>query len=77
MSVFVGWDVCVRQNGEIELIEANAFPGVIGLQTARKQGLKPRLLTKGKEILGYNPLNLISVWSKSYVRFLGKYGYYY
>ena len=76
-TVFVGWDVCVRQNGEIELIEANAFPGVIGLQTARKQGLKPRLQTKGKEILGYNPLNLISVWSKSYVRFLGKYGYYY
>ena len=75
-TVFVGWDVCVRQNGEIELIEANAFPGVIGLQTARKQGLKPRLQTKGKEILGYNPLNLISVWSKSYVRFLGKYGYY-
>lgn len=76
-TVFAGWDVCVRQNGEIELIEANAFPGVIGLQTARKQGLKPRIQTVGKEVLGYDPLKLISVWSKSYVKFPGKYGYYF
>lgn len=75
-TVFAGWDVCVRQNGVIELIEVNAFPGVFGLQTARKQGLKPRLRTIGKETLGYDPLKLLSVWKKSNVIFDGKYGCY-
>ena len=74
-TVFAGWDVCVRQNGEIELIEVNAFPGVTGLQTARQKGLKPRLKRVGEEVLGYNPLKLISVWSKSYVKYEGKYGH--
>lgn len=73
-TVFAGWDVCVRQNGEIELIEANAFPGVIGLQTARKQGLKPKLKLVGEKVLDYNPLKLISVWSRSYVNYSEKYG---
>lgn len=76
-TVFAGWDVCVRQNGEIELIEANAFPGVMGLQTARKQGLKPRLKLVGEKVLDYNPLKLISVWSSSYVKYSEKYSHWF
>jgi hypothetical protein len=76
-TVFAGWDVCVRQDGEIELIEVNAFPGVTGLQTARQKGLKPRLKLLGEKVLGYNPLKLISVWSRSYVKYDGKYGHWY
>jgi hypothetical protein len=76
-TVFAGWDICVRQNGEIELIEVNAFPGVTGLQTARQMGLKPKLKLVGEKVLGYNPLKLISVWSKSYVKYDEKYGHYF
>lgn len=76
-TVFAGWDVCVRQNGEIELIEVNAFPGVTGLQASSQRGLKPRLKEAGERVLGFNPLKLISVWSKSYVKYERKYGYYY
>lgn len=76
-TVFAGWDICVRQDGEIELIEVNAFPGVTGLQTARQKGLKPRLKLLGEKVLGYNPLKLISVWSRSYVKYDGKYGHWF
>ena len=76
-AIFAGWDVCVRPDGQIELIEVNAFPGVMGLQTARQQGLKSRLQQLGEEILGYNPLKLISVWSRSYVKYEGKYGHFF
>jgi hypothetical protein len=37
------------------------------LQAPLKKGLKPMLNAAGKEILGYDPLKLISIWSKSYV----------
>jgi hypothetical protein len=74
-TVFAGWDICVRQGGEIELIEVNAVPGVTGLQTSRQKGLKPRLKLVGEDVLGYNPLKLISVWSRSYVKYDVKYGY--
>ena len=72
--VFAGWDVCVLQNGEIEMIEVNSCPNISGLQTAYHKGLKPTLSSLGKEILGYDPVKLISVWSKSYVRYESIYG---
>ena len=76
-TIFAGWDICVRQDGEIEIIEVNAFPVIIGLQTSSQRGLKPRLKEVGERVLGYNPLKLISVWRKSAVRFEGKYGHYF
>lgn len=76
-TIFAGWDICVRQDGEIEVIEVNAFPVIIGLQTSSQRGLKPRLKEVGERVLGYNPLKLISVWRKSAVRFEGKYGHYF
>lgn len=76
-TIFAGWDICVQQGGRIELIEVNAFPGVIGLQTASQRGLKSRLKEVGEKVLGFNPLKLISVWSKSFVKYEGKYAHYF
>ena len=74
--IFAGWDICVLQNGEVELIEVNSYPNVTGLQTAYHRGLKPKIRSIGKEILGFDPVKLVSVWSRSYVKYEGKYGKY-
>ncbi|MBO7616784.1 MAG: hypothetical protein J6T22_06220 [Bacteroidales bacterium] len=74
--VFAGWDIGVLSNGNVELIEVNSYPSITVLQTAAKMGLKPRLSALGKEVLGYDPVKLISVWSKSYVKYEGVYGRY-
>lgn len=74
--VFAGWDICVLPSGNVEMIEVNSYPSVTVLQTASKVGLKPRLKALGKEVLGYDPVKLISVWSKSYVKYEGIYGRY-
>ena len=76
MIVFAGWDVCVLPDGNIELIEVNSYPSITVLQTATKEGLKPRIRSIGEKVLGYDPIGLISVWSKSYVRYEGIYGRY-
>lgn len=65
--VFIGWDLCVLPNGEVELIEANAASSPLPLQAPLKKGIGPRMKVAGEEILGYNPMKLISIWSKSYV----------
>lgn len=72
--VFAGWDLCVLQDGSVELVEVNSYSNVSGLQTAYRHGIKPRLRAVGKEVLGYDPVKLVSVWSRSYVRYEGKYG---
>ena len=74
--VFAGWDIGVLQDGEIEMIEVNSYPQMTGLQMAYHKGLKPKISALGKEILGYDPVKLISVWSKSYVKYEGVYGRY-
>ena len=74
--IFAGWDICVLQNGTVELIEVNSTSNVSGLQTASGKGIKPRLRDEGKKVLGYDPVKLASIWSKSYVKYDGKYGYY-
>ncbi len=74
--VFAGWDLCVLQDGSVELVEVNSYSNVSGLQTAYGRGIKPRLRAVGKEVLGYDPVKLVSVWSRSYVRYEGKYGFY-
>lgn len=68
--VFAGWDIAVLPDGNLELIEANAVPLVSGgLQSPTKVGLKSKLCSVGKEVLGFNPLKLVSVWSKSYIKY--------
>lgn len=74
--VFAGWDLGVMQGGFVELIEVNSYSNVSGLQTAYGHGIKPRLRAVGKEVLGYDPVRLVSIWSKSYVKYDDKYGHY-
>lgn len=74
--VFAGWDICVLQDGDVEMMEVNSYPNVSGLQTAYQRGLKPKIRSIGKDVLGYDPVKLISVWSKSYVKYEGIYGKY-
>lgn len=63
-KVFAGWDVCVLDTGEIELIEVNSGPNIMGLQTAYGYGLRPRIQELGKELLGLDLMKLIPVWSR-------------
>lgn len=63
-KVFAGWDVCVLDTGEIELIEVNPGANIKGLQTAYGYGLRPRIQALGKELLGIDLMKLIPVWSK-------------
>lgn len=62
-TVFAGWDICVLEDGSIELIEVNPTPNVTGIQLAYGQGLKPRIRTLGKSMLGYDLTKLIPFWS--------------
>ena len=64
-KVFAGWDVCILESGEIELIEVNSGPNIMGLQTAYGYGLRPWIQDLGKELLGLDLMKLIPVWSKS------------
>ena len=63
-KVFAGWDVCVLETGEIELIEVNSGANIMGLQTAYGYGLRPRIQALGKELLGLDLMKLIPVWSR-------------
>lgn len=63
-KVFAGWDVCVLETGEIELIEVNSGSNVMGLQTAYGSGLRPKIQAIGKDVLGIDLMKLIPIWSK-------------
>lgn len=74
--IFAGWDFSIRPNGEVELIESNSAPNIYGIQAPLKKGLKPKLSAVGKEILGYDPAKLISIWSKPHVKLEERYQYF-
>ena len=60
----IGWDLCVLENGEIELIEANSTSNITGLQVSHGCGLKERIKTVGKDILGYDLMKKKNIWSR-------------
>ena len=62
-----GWDLCVCENGQIEMIEVNTCPNVMGLQMAFGMGLKPRIQALGKELLGCDLLKLIHIYANPHV----------
>lgn len=68
-TVFAGWDLCVLDDGEIEMIEVNSCPNIMGSQITHGCGFKPRIQAIGKEVLGCDPLHLISIWSKPYTNY--------
>lgn len=71
-AIFAGWDLCVLNNGEIEMIEVNSAAHIMGLQVSHGCGLRPRIQALGKEILGYDLTKLIPVWSQPYVNLFEK-----
>lgn len=67
---FGGWDICVLPNGQIDIIEGNSAPDVDGgLQVPLKKGIKHKIELIGKDLFGFNPISLISIWSRSYKKY--------
>lgn len=68
-TVFAGWDLCVLDNGEIEMIEVNSCPNIMGSQITHGCGFKPRVQAMGKAVLDCDLMHLISIWSKPYTNY--------
>ena len=71
-AIFAGWDLCVLENGEIEMIEVNSNPNIMGLQASHGLGLRPKIQALGKELLGRNLMKQIHVYSKPIVNYAKK-----
>lgn len=65
-KVFAGWDLCVLENGEVELIEVNSGPNIMGSQITHGCGFGPKIQNIGNDLLGFDLKRLISVWSIPY-----------
>lgn len=62
---FAGWDLCVNQFGQVEIIEGNHAPDFDGgMQAPLKIGVKKKLQKTVMNVLGVDPINLISVWKQ-------------
>lgn len=60
---FAGWDLCITNNDEIEIIEGNHAPDFDGgMQAPLKIGVKQKLQQTVMDVMGVDPLQLISVW---------------
>lgn len=60
---FAGWDLCVNQAGQVEIIEGNHAPDFDGgMQAPLKIGVKKKLQKTVIDVMGIDPLPLISVW---------------
>ena len=60
---FTGWDICVTNEGYVEIIEGNHAPDFDGgMQAPLKIGVKKKLQRDVIRILGVDPIALISVW---------------
>ena len=53
-TYFVGWDVCILQDGQIELIEANHAPDFDLMQSPLKRGVRQKLNTVMEELFDCN-----------------------
>ena len=68
-TYFAGWDICVLPNGDVEIIEGNSAPDFNGgIQTLNK-GLKYKIRELSKDMLDFDPISLISIWSRSYKKY--------
>ena len=60
---FAGWDLCVTKNGQVEIIEGNHAPDFDGgMQSPLKVGVKKKVQQTVMEVMGIDPLKLISIW---------------
>ena len=65
-EIFAGWDLCILEDGEVELIEVNSGPNIMGSQITHGYGFRPKIQAIGDELLGYDLMKLVSVWSRPY-----------
>ena len=60
---FAGWDLCVTKDGFVEIIEGNHAPDFDGgMQAPLKVGVKRKLQKAVVDVMGIDPLQLISIW---------------
>ena len=60
---FAGWDLCVNKTGQVEIIEGNHAPDFDGgMQAPLKIGVKKKIQHSIIDIIGTDPIPLISVW---------------
>lgn len=60
---FAGWDLCVTKDGQVELIEGNHAPDFDGgMQAPLKIGVKKKVQQTVLDVMGVDPLKLISIW---------------
>lgn len=60
---FAGWDLCVNQAGQVEIIEGNHAPDFDGgMQAPLKIGVRKKLQQTVMDVMGVDPLQLIPVW---------------
>ena len=63
---FAGWDLCVNESGQVEIIEGNHAPDFDGgMQAPLKKGVKHKLRQTVMEVMGVDPLSIISVWNNN------------
>lgn len=61
---FAGWDLCITKDGQIEIIEGNHAPDFDGgMQAPLKIGVKKKMQQTVIDVMGIDPLRLISVWN--------------
>lgn len=69
-TLFAGWDICVREDGRIELIEGNHAPDFDGgMQVPKKIGVKKKVQAIAARLMGWDILKLIPFYSKTYNRY--------
>ena len=62
---FAGWDLCVLPDGRIEIIEGNHAPDFDGgMQAPLKTGVKRAFQKTCEEVIGIDPLPLISIFKQ-------------
>ena len=62
--IFAGWDVVVKERGEVALIEGNHGPDFDGgMQAPKKIGVKQRVKHTVMDLYGIDPLQFISIKS--------------
>ena len=60
---FAGWDVCINNKGEVEIIEGNHAPDFDGgMQAPLKIGVKKKLQQTVKSVMNIDPIKLIPIW---------------
>ena len=60
---FAGWDLCVTNDGRVEIIEGNHAPDFDGgMQAPLKTGVKKKVQQTVIDLMRVDPIRLLSIW---------------